>query len=288
MSVTNTMVKTGHADIAVAETSGSGLPVLFIHGNSGCKEMFRKQLASDMADVYRMVAMDLPGHGASSDAFDAERSYSMIGYADAVMETLAAMGIDRAVVCGWSLGGHVGMELLPRFSGLAGLMICGAPPVGRSPEEIQAGFRPTPHIGLAGKPELSQEDVEIFVRATCGEPVDEVMRQAIVRTDGRARAMMFASLFAGQASDERKLAVNSAVPLAVVNGADDPLVNLDYVGGLPYGNLWDAHCYVLRGAGHAPFLHAPDAFNKILTRFVGDMERRPMRTGAKASDTAAA
>jgi pimeloyl-ACP methyl ester carboxylesterase len=168
-------------------------------------------------------------------------------------------------------------------------MISGTPPVGRSPEEIQAGFRPTPHIGLAGKADFTAEDVEIFVRATCGEPVDEVMRQAIARTDGRARALMFASLFAGQASDQRDLAVNSAIPIAIVNGAEDPLVNLDYVGGLPYRNLWDKHCYVLRGAGHAPFLQIPEVFNKILFRFLGDLEKRSARSRrGKASGTAAA
>jgi pimeloyl-ACP methyl ester carboxylesterase len=102
MSVTESMVKTGHADIAVAETTGKGLPVVFIHGNSGSKEAFRKQFESDMGNVYRMVAIDLPGHGASSDAFEPERTYSLPGYADAVVEVLANMGIDRAVVCGWS------------------------------------------------------------------------------------------------------------------------------------------------------------------------------------------
>jgi len=51
--------------------------------------------------------------------------------------------------------------------------------------------------------------------------------------------------------------------LAIVNGAEDPLVNLDYVSGLAYGNLWENHCFVLRGAAHAPFLQAADAFNGV-------------------------
>lgn len=288
MSVTNRKIKTSHADIAFSETSGGGLPVLFIHGNSSCKEVFRRQLESPIGDTYHLIAIDLPGHGASSDAFEPERSYTMPGYADAAVETLALLGVQSAVVFGWSLGGHVALEMIPRFGGLVGLMITGAPPVGRSPEEIQAGFRPTPHIGLAGKPEFTAEDVEIFAVATCGQPVDPVLRQAIVRTDGRARGMMFASLFAGQASDQRKLAENSPVPIAVVNGTDDPLVNLAYVNGLSYRNLWDNHCYVLRGAGHASFLQAPEAFNAIVTRFLGEMAKRGTKSGGGRSKVAAA
>lgn len=289
MSVSSRTIKTSHADIAVSETSGDGLPAVMLHGNSSCKEAFRLQLNGEVGESHRLVAIDLPGHGASSDAFDPERTYCMPGYADAVVETLAAMGVERATVFGCSLGGHIGLELLPRFDGLVGLMITGAPPVGRSPEEIQAGFKPTPHIGLVGKPEFTDEDVEIFAAACFGAAADEMLRQAIVRTDGRARALMFASLFAGQASDQRQLAVGSDIPIAIVNGADDPLVNLDYVGSLPYRSLWDQHCYVLRGAGHAPFVQAPDPFNGVFARFLDDMEKRAARSPRReVSSTAVA
>ena len=289
MAITNRKIKTSHADIAICETSGAGLPILFLHGNSSCKEVFQHQLESALGDTYRMIAMDLPGHGASGDASEPARTYTMPGYAETATEVLAALGARHAVVIGWSLGGHIALELIPRFDGLVGVMIMAAPPVGRSPEEIQAGFKPTPAIGLAGKPELTEEEVDAFAAATCGVPVDPMLRDAIVRTDGRARGTMFASLFAGQASDQRRLAENSAVPIAVVNGADDPLINTDYVGGLAYRNLWDDHCYVLRGAGHAVFLQEPEAFNAILERFLGDMAKRAVKEpGGKTSKVAAA
>jgi len=289
MAITNRKIKTSHADIAVSETSGKGLPILFLHGNSSCKEVFQHQLESPLGDTYRMIAMDLPGHGASGDAIDPARTYSMPGYAEAAVEALGALGVRQAVVVGWSLGGHIAMEMIPRFDGLVGVMIVAAPPVGRSPVEIQAGFKPTPVIGLAGKPEMSPEEVDAFAAATCGVPVDAMHRDAIIRTDGRARGMMFASLFAGQASDERQLAENSPVPIAFVNGADDPLVNTDYVGSLAYRNLWDDHCYVLRGAGHAVFMQEPATFNAILDRFLGDMAKRTVKKSAgKSSKVAAA
>ncbi|MEX0852949.1 MAG: alpha/beta hydrolase [Bauldia sp.] len=288
MSVVSRTIRTSHADIAISETSGRKLPVLLIHGNSASKQCFGKQLESDLGEAFRLIAVDLPGHGESSDAFDPKRTYTLPGYADAMVELLAALAIERAAVLGWSLGGHVALELLPRFPGLVGVMIAGAPPVGRTPEEILAGFRPNPDVALTGKPDLTREDVETFARAIFGEPVDEAMRQAVVRADGRARATMFASLFAGEVSDERALAINSAVPIAVVNGADDPLVNVEYVGGLSYRNLWDKHCFVLRGAGHAPFLRTPAAFNAIFLRFLNDMAKRGDRPEARKSSATAA
>lgn len=290
MTVTSKMIKTSHADISISETSGKGMPVLLIHGNSMCKEAFRNQINGPIGEASRVIAMDLPGHGASSNAFDPARTYTMPGYAEAAIELLNVMSIDKVAVFGWSLGGHVALEMIPRSDAVVGVMISGAPPVGRTAEEIQAGFKPIPQIGLVGKPDYTADEAEMFGVATTGYPLDPVLRQAILRTDGQARAIMFASLFTGQASDQRAIVENSPVPVAVVNGADDPLVNLDYVDGLKYRNLWDKHCFKLRGVGHAAFLQAPDPFNAIFTRFIAEMEQRAAHpaTGGKKSKFVAA
>jgi pimeloyl-ACP methyl ester carboxylesterase len=289
MTVTNRTIKTSHADIAISETAGTGLPVLLIHGNSSCKEVFEHLLDGPIGKSSRLVAMDLPGHGASSDAFDPQRTYTMPGYAEAAVELLEAMGVDRAAVYGWSLGGHVALEMLPRFPGLVGMMISGAPPVGRGAEKVMAGFKPSPNAGIVGKPDLTAEEIEIFMYATYGGAADAVLRNALRRTDGRARAIMFQALLAGEISDQRQLAENSAIPIAIVNGADDLLVNLDYIGGLAYRNLWDKHCFTLRGAAHAPFLQAEEAFNPIFSRFLAEMKKRaPQPARVKASKIVAA
>ncbi len=39
----------------------------------------------------------------------------MAGYADAVIAVLAALQIGRVVIVGWSLGGHVAIEMVPHF-----------------------------------------------------------------------------------------------------------------------------------------------------------------------------
>jgi pimeloyl-ACP methyl ester carboxylesterase len=274
MTATGRTIKTSRADIAISETSGKGLPVLLLHGNSSRKEVFARLMNSAVGEKFRLIAMDLPGHGASSDARDPAHTYTMPGYAEAAVELLGEMGIERAAVFGWSLGGHVAMEMIPRFHGLVGLMVSGAPPVGQGAEKVMAGFKPNPHAGLVGKPDLTAEEKQILIYATYGGPVDALLRDAVTRTDGRARAVMFESLLTGTTSDQRAFVENTDIPIAIVNGADDPLVNLAYVGGLAYRSLWDNHCFVLRGAAHAPFLQATDTFNAIFSRFVSEMQKR--------------
>ncbi len=289
MAVTSKTIQTSHGDIAVSETSGKGLPVLMIHGNSSCKEVFSGQLEGELGERFHLIAPDLPGHGASSDAVDPERTYSMPGFADAAVEMLDVMGIDTAVIVGWSLGGHAAIEMLPRFPGIVGLMPMATPPVNPTPESIQAGFLPNPLVGLLGKPDLSEEEIGVLATAVYGPALNDTLLAAMRRSDGRARALMFQGLFTGQIANQRDLVQSASVPVAMINGADDPFVNVEYIGSLRYQNLWDKHCYMLRGLAHVAFLQAPELFNPILGRFLEEMaERAAGVRRSKGSKTAAA
>lgn len=289
MGLSMRTVHTSKADIAVAETGGHGLPVVFIHGNSSCKEVFVHQLESAAGDEYRMIAFDLPGHGGSSNAFDTS-TYSMPGLADTTMEVLAALNVDQAIVVGWSLGGHIALELLPRFQGMAGLMIMATPPVHPIPELFMGGFRQDPHpmIALVGKDTLSEPEQDLLAAGVYGKAVTPALRRAIARTDGRARSHVFATIFNGATADQQALAQNTTVPLAIVNGAEDPIVNLNYVNGLTYASLWEKHCFVLRGEGHAPFLTSPHIFNPILGRFLKDTAKKAALRSKSGAKTVAA
>ncbi len=282
MGTTRKIIPTSHADIAITETSGAGLPVLLIHGNSASRHVFLPQMSGFLGDSHHMVAIDLPGHGESSDAHSPETGYSIPAYAEVAAEVLAALGISRFVTVGWSLGGHVAMEMMPKMPGMVGAFVMGAPPVAQTPEAIAAGFSNNPQVLLAGKQDFTPEDVETFGMLISDGKLTNAIRQSIRRTDGRARLMMFANLFSGGTADERKIAETSPIPLAVVNGAEDGLVNVAYCDSVAYRNLWEGRCYRLAGLGHAAFMNAPEVFNPILSRFLAAMGARAAKTGPEA------
>ncbi|WP_198680226.1 alpha/beta fold hydrolase [Cupriavidus agavae] len=262
------MLQTSHGQIAMEETGHGTLPVLLIHGNSSSRAVFAHQLHGALAEPYRFIAFDLPGHGDSSNATAPARTYTRPGFADVTVEVLAQLGIEEVVLFGWSLGGHIALEVAARFPGVRAIMISGTPPVGR---DMSAGFIPAPHMRLGSQQTFSADDVETFGRAIFGTHFSPELRTAITRADGVARRTMFEAARAGAGIDQRAWVESSPVPLAVVNGADDRFINLDYVDSVAYANLWSGRCLRLPDTGHAPFLDAPSSFNPVLERFLRDV-----------------
>ena len=269
----SSLVETPHGRLSAIDTGGAGTPVLFIHGNSACKEVFARQLAAPFADRYRLIAFDLPGHGESDNAPEPERTYSIHGLADAAIALLEAMRVERAVIVGWSLGGHAALEVLARWPGGIAAWITGTPPVSAAPEDLAAAFLPSPHMALTFKERFTEEEASAYAAEGVGPNVvlEDWMVAACRRADGRFRPLMLRSAQTGQDMDEKAIVATAPQPLAVVSGEREPFVNNAYLAGLEYRNLWDGRVHVLAGLGHMPFWEAPEVVNPLLGRFLDEV-----------------
>lgn len=266
-------IETSHGQIAVYDSPGPRLPVIMIHANSLRKETFHFQIEA-LANKHRIVAVDLPGHGQSSDAIDPVRTYNFNGYADAICEVTDALDLDRFALLGHSLGGHVALELMRLLpEKIVGAMIFGTPPIPPGSEGAALGFIPNPEFAYTGKETLTEQEIDMVV-ALALEPDavhDAFWRTAVRRTDGRARRLMIDAALAGKHSDQRTLVETSLVPLAIVNGADDPVVNLDYIDTLTFRNLWNGGAVRLENAGHGLHWQKHKVFNALLDSFLTDL-----------------
>lgn len=274
MPGTERTIHTRLAEIRLSESRGNALPLLMLHGANTSRHVFARQFDSPLADAHRLIALDFPGHGDSSDASDPSAAYSFAGLAEVTAEVLEKINVSRAVVLGWSLGGHVGIELLHSCPAIAGLLICGAPPVGRGPLGLLRGFQMHLDMLLASKRNFSERDATRFAELCFGDEVDPAFIAMIRRADGRARVNLFRSLMLGQGADQRQVVEDSTTPVLIVNGENDPFVRVSYFDNLTAASLWGGHCHLIDGAGHSPFWQQAEPFNALLARFL----RHVMRT----------
>jgi 2-succinyl-6-hydroxy-2,4-cyclohexadiene-1-carboxylate synthase len=90
-----------------------------------------------LAPGYRIIAVDLPGHGKTPLPEDQE--WPLTRLADSVAEFALALGIKQAIVLGYSMGGRVALHLvLQHPSLLSALVLIGASPGIADANERQA------------------------------------------------------------------------------------------------------------------------------------------------------
>jgi pimeloyl-ACP methyl ester carboxylesterase len=93
----------------------------------------------------------------------------------------------------------------------------------------------------------------------------------ILATDGPARSELAASLNAAHFADEVEVVATLDRPLAILHGAHDQLVSLDYLHKLQAPTLWRGAVHLIAAAGHAPHEETPDEFAVLLDQFVSDL-----------------
>ncbi|MCK1707731.1 MULTISPECIES: alpha/beta hydrolase [unclassified Bradyrhizobium] len=248
--------------------SSRGTAVLLIHGNSSSKDVFAKQVPPLCAGGYSFVIPDLPGHGSSARSETPRSTYSFPGYAAVLHALMGELGHRSYHVVGWSLGGHIGIEMMARYGAVKSLLVSGTPPVSLDPDGIAAGFNWTPSTALAGKRVFSREDAIRYVRAMMGArlaPAQQI--ETALRTDGDARHWMVRNGMRGVGADEVRTITEDDRPFAVVQGASDPFVRTDYLARLPYKNVWTG-APVFVEAGHAAHWQAPGVFNGNMMEFL--------------------
>ena len=223
------------------EDRGRGAPLVLVHGGLASSAEWAP-VARELADGFRVITPDSRGHGRSTNP-SGELSYG--GIAEDLAALVAALGLHRPVVGGWSDGGQVALELAARHPDTAGALIVGA----AYPDFSAGGLRDA-HRALLGAddtgiPDLDQLDAQL------GEFAEEVKSshpggpeqwRALVRQTAR----MWLT-YAGLAPDDLR-AIRA--PVLVLAGDRDELVPFDLTVSL-YRTLPDAELAVCPRADHA-------------------------------------
>lgn len=117
--------------------AGQGPPLVLIHGLGGQLQHFSYALIERLAADFHVIAMDRPGSGYSERGADGA---SLTAQARQIREAWRALGIERPLLVGHSLGGAVALALAEDYpQDVAGLALL-APLTAREPE-VPAVFR---------------------------------------------------------------------------------------------------------------------------------------------------
>ncbi|RLC63811.1 MAG: alpha/beta hydrolase [Chloroflexota bacterium] len=224
------------------EQRSEGRPVLIlVHGAGGNHLQWPAELRRlPEATVY---ALDLPGHGRSGG----QGRDTIAGYAEAIVGFLDALGIERAVVVGHSMGGAIALTLALDFADrMAGLVLIAT----------GARLRVAPVIleGMRSDFEGSVELITRFAWSSEASPaLIELGRRALLET---GPDVLLGDLNACDRFDVMERLGGIKIPALVIVGTADQLTPPKYARFLAE-HIPNAQLVLIEGAGHMVMLERP-------------------------------
>lgn len=244
-------------DIYYAARGSHGAPLVFIHGAGDNHLLWNGQLAA-FAGVAHAFALDLPGHGRSRGAgLD-----SILAYAEAVREFLDALGLERAVLTGVSMGGAIAQMLALEFpERVMGLGLVGT----------GAKLRVAPAF-LQGLADDFENTARVLVTNYCapGAP-DELINASAAALLATGAQTAFNDFAACDAFDVRERLGEIRAPTLIVCGREDRMTPPKYSEYLAQ-NIAGAELHILENAGHMVMLEQATAFNRTLGEWMAGRE----------------
>lgn len=249
---------------------GASATILMVHGNSLSKETFLPQLESDRLDEYRLIAVDLPGHGDTEVHGESDNSpFSVKGMAEFVSEFAENVIDEDLILAGHSLGGHLCIQAASDITAVKGFFLMGTPPL-TTTEMPAPPFNDHPAMGLLFKDELENEELEFLANSMYNNSDEsaKLIRKALLKTDSSLRSSLAQSVAAGDFKDELDELGSIGIPPALVLGEEDELINARYVEKIAESIGWRNKLYAIPAAGHSVQIEAPEAVNSLLAEYI--------------------
>lgn len=247
--------------VPIAYTSeGEGEPAVVLVHCWSCDRTYWRHQIGPLTESYRVVAIDLPGHGASGLNREA---WTIEGYGADVATVVETLGLERVVLVGHSMGAPVALEAARRLPGkVAGVLaVDSLHDVDRRPDPEQwRGIVASYETDFAGT-------CDRFVRSMFVEQEDAEVADGVVLDMCAAPPGVATELMARFGVYDADAAVRAAgVPVRAINSAVFPT---DVAGNREAASGFEVA--VMDGVGHFPMLTRPDEFNRLLLREVGEL-----------------
>jgi pimeloyl-ACP methyl ester carboxylesterase/uncharacterized protein YndB with AHSA1/START domain len=243
--------------------------LVLIHGWS-CDATYWDNQVAPLAATYRVIRVDLAGHGSSGQ----ERvAYTPAAFGEDVRAVIEAEKLERVVLVGHSMGGDVALEAARLLAGRV-LAIVAIDTLQNAEESL-----PKEQLDrfLASMDKDFKGFAESFVRAMFPPGADPALVTRIAADMASAPPQVGKSAFRELMSYDEKAGLrNALVPIVCINGTMWPTsaqTNRKYAASF--------RLVTETGTGHFPMQEKPAEFNRLLLGVLGDLLGSPASEGRR-------
>ena len=258
----------GDIDLAYSD-EGQGPPVVFLHAFPLNRTTWAPQVA-DLSDHYRVVTVDLRGHGES----DAPMwRYTLDRFADDVHGLLAHLGIARATFVGLSMGGYILFALYRKHPALFQALVLGdTRATADTPDAKAARFSMAQIAYRRGASAIADLMLPKLLGPASYEHREDLRDQLRrIITDNQVSGIVGDLMAMEERPDSTPLLSTITIPTLVIAGEEDLASPPEEVEGMAH-QIPGSTFVRIPQAGHLSNMENPAAFNAALLSFLKSLE----------------
>ncbi|MHA2077203.1 MAG: alpha/beta fold hydrolase [Candidatus Thorarchaeota archaeon] len=246
-------LKLHYIDVDKRPDKTSGTPVLFVHGAGSSHLAWSFQLR-DLSEEYRMIAIDLSGHG-KSESVEGDLSLQE-HFAEEVSTLVRHLKLNDFVLVAHSMGGGVAMSYVLKKDTMK--------PRALVLVDTSADLDLT-KLGIG----LAKDAIEDRIRLFKNQYYEEITD--VKKAEGRLLAanpqVMIRDLAASNKFDITDQVDSIDIPTFVIVGENDDVITPNMAKALENA-LPRADIAVVKNADHAPMQEQPEEFNRLIRKFI--------------------
>lgn len=242
---------------------GDALPIIFLHGVGSDKTVWKPQL-DHFGQRRWAVAFDYPGYGESELIAGATRD----DYAHAILAAMDSLQIDRAHICGLSLGGVIAIAMHAAAPERCASLIL-ADTFAAHPDGQGIYQRSTEASRSMGMRALAEARVDMLLGSAATAELRREVVETMASIDPEAYRIGAEAVWLADQSDRAK---GIDVPVLILCGVEDgitpPALSEELAALVPGAQL-----ELIPAAGHLSNAEQPAAFNAAIDVFLAEFER---------------
>ncbi|MFA6262251.1 MAG: alpha/beta hydrolase [Bacteroidia bacterium] len=264
----NLTTTVNHFNLSYDDLGEKNVPVIFLHGYPFNKSMWKAQLEY-LKSSNRVIACDIRGFGKSTDE---ESALSMDLFADDLIQFMDKLKIEKAIICGLSMGGFITLNANHRYPNrFKALILCDTQCIADTPEVKEKRFKTIEDINTNGVNEFNEGFLQsVFCKDSLNtkKALVEDLRKVVFANSPHIITAGLTAL-AGRTDTCATLGAIQ-IPTMIICGREDtvtPLIQSEYM----YATITNSILHVIEKAGHVSNLEQPEIFNKKLSQFLNDL-----------------
>ena len=265
LSGNDLLISSNESYVCYDDQGAGTIPVIFIHGFPFDKSTWQPQV-DFLKETNRVISYDIRGFGKSPMG---KGPISINQFAEDLICLMDSLIIDKAVVCGFSLGGYIFLNAISRFpERFSGVILCDTQCAADPVEVIEKRMNSISAIHSNGIADFADETISnVFCHETLekNKKLTDRIKNVILATDSFSITETLQAIT--NRNETCSTLKNIRIPALILCGESDtitPPSKAEYL----FNHIVPSKREIIKNAGHMSNLEQPGVFNQYLRDFI--------------------